>query len=80
MYMKQNFDFYDLERNCHDGARYTIKVIEENNMEDELMEFLENYFCEKTPTFTEVNDLLWHEYDFIIEQLGINEDEEDEED
>ena len=56
------------------GAINTLKTIEENEKEEELMTLLENTF-EDVPTETEVNDFLWFDDDFIFEQLGIEMEE-----
>lgn len=76
-------DFYELKENSWSGAIDTLNRIEEEGKEDELMDFLEEYFME-TPTETEVNDLLWFEDEWLFEMLGIEdeetEDEEEEED
>lgn len=83
MEVKQDFDFRDLQRNCWQGAEDTLRTIEEHDMEDAFMEFLECYFADidEVPTLTQVNDLLWFEDDFVFEQIGLDleEDEEEEE-
>lgn len=76
MYIKKDLDFEDLRDECWSGAVDTIETIEDKGKEDELMELLENYF-DDTPTMTEVNDLLWFESEYIFNELGINEDDED---
>lgn len=81
MEIKNEYDFYDLQNACWSGAEDTLKIVEENDMEEELMNFLESYFGEfGTPTMTEVNDLLWFESDWIFEQIGLDTEEEDEDD
>lgn len=70
MYIKKDFDFSDLKNNSWSGAVQTITRIEEEEKEEELMELLEEIFPE-VPTETEVNDLLWHDPEFIYSQLGI---------
>ena len=75
MYIKNDFDFEDLKENCWSGALYTLKVIEENEKEERLMDFLQVEFSE-VPTMTEVNDFLWFEDDFIFEVLEIGQEEE----
>lgn len=81
MYIKQDMDFNDLMNNCWSGAVDTLKTIEEHDKEDELMEHLESIMGEdigNIPTMTEVNDYLWFDSDFIFEELGISETEEEE--
>lgn len=79
MYIKDDYSFEDLTRHCWSGAIDTLKTIEENNMEEELIQLLDENFWNEIPTMTEVNDFLWFEDEYIFETLGINE-EEDEED
>ena len=74
MEIKKDYDFDDLMRNSWSGAVYTLKTIEENEKEEELMSLLESIF-EDIPTETEVNDFLWFDDDFIFEELGIEEEE-----
>ena len=75
MYIKNDFNFEDLKENCWNGALYTLKVIENNEKEERLMDFLEVEFP-KAPTMTELNDFLWFEDDFIFEVLEIGQEEE----
>lgn len=85
MYIKNDMDFNDLMNNCWSGAVDTLKTIEENGKEDELITHLEEIFgsyFDNVPTMTEVNDYFWFEDETIFEALGISEteDEEEEED
>ena len=60
------------------GAVDTYNTIEEYDK----LEDLELLISELYPggiSFTELNDLLWFDSDFVLEHLGIQEDEEDEE-
>lgn len=79
MYIKQDFGFNDLMENCWSGAVDTLKTIEENGKEDELMQLLEDAFDE-CPDITRINDYLWFSDEDILECLGISESEEEEED
>lgn len=74
MEIKKDYDFNDLMENSWSGAVYTLKTIEENEKEEELMALLESIF-EDIPTETEINDFLWFDDDFIFEELGIEEEE-----
>ena len=47
-------------------------------MIDELESMLEDLYPEGL-TVTELNDILWFDSEMILEQLGIAEDEDDEE-
>ena len=69
-------NYWDLKDNSWSGALDTLEDIEKADKEEELMEFLEEYFADRTPTDTEVNDLLWHDREFIYENLGLNENGE----
>lgn len=79
MEIKESYGFYDLENRCWSGAVETLETIRDNGKEEELMQLLEMEFFDEIPTITAVNDFLWFEDKWIFEQLGINE-EEDEED
>lgn len=74
MEIKKDYNFDDLKENSWSGAIDTLKTIEENEKEEELMQLLELTF-EDVPTDTEVNDFLWFDDDFIFEELGIEEEE-----
>ena len=82
MEIKNEYSFYNLVNACWSGAEDTLKTVEEYGYEDELMNFLESYYGDEIPTMTEVNDLLWFEDEWIFEQIGLdpNEDEDDEDD
>lgn len=58
------------------GAVDTWNKIQEVNKVDELEYLLEELYPEGI-TDTQLNDILWFESDFIFENLGINEDDED---
>ena len=75
MYFKKDFsDFAPWS-----GAIPTWDKIVENNMEEELENLLEEMFCGDIPTDTQINDLLWFDSDWVLEQLGISDSEEEEE-
>lgn len=78
MYVKRSiFDFQELKENSWSGAIATLETIEEHGKEDELMNWLDCEYDENNPIDeTELNDLLWFEDEYIFEELGINEDEE----
>ena len=44
MYIKQDMDFNDLMENCWSGAVDTLKMIEEQGKEEELIVHLEDIF------------------------------------
>lgn len=47
MYIKQDMDFNDLMENCWSGAVDTLRTIEENGKEDELITHLEEEWLEE---------------------------------
>lgn len=76
--VKKYMTFNDLMRECWSGAISTLETIQENDKEDELMQLLENLYYENIPTLTQVNDLLWFDYEFVFEELEIDEDDDKE--
>lgn len=52
------------------GGKSTLDTIIEKGDCDEVEEFLEEIFCDRTPSETEINDVLWFEADAIAEHLG----------
>lgn len=74
MEIKKDYNFDDLKENSWSGAIYTLKTIEKNEKEEELMQLLEDTFAD-VPTDTEVNDFLWFDDDFIFKELGIEEED-----
>lgn len=78
MKIYKDYDFNDLMKACWGGAVDTLKTIEENNMENELINYLFFYILEgEIPTMTELNDFLWFEDEYVFEALGITKEEED---
>ena len=73
---KEINDFYALADMVWSGATDTIADIQNANKEDEFMIFLEDVFCDEVPTDTEVNDFIWHDRDYIYENLGLTENGE----
>lgn len=70
----KEYSFEDLKEMVWSGAKYTLGVVEEHGLEEELMMFLEDLTSEDTPNDTAINDLLWHEAEYIFEILGIEEE------
>ena len=68
--------FHELADMVWSGATDTIVDIQNANKEDEFMIFLEAVFCDEVPTDTEVNDFIWHDRDYIYENLGLTENGE----
>ena len=73
---KEINDFYALADMVWSGAVDTIADIQNANKEDEFMNFLEMVFCDEVPTDTEVNDFIWHDRDYIYENIGLTENGE----
>lgn len=69
-------NYWDLKEHSWSGALDTLEDIEKADKEDELMDFLEEVFADRTPTDTEVNDLLWHDREYVYENVGLNENGE----
>lgn len=56
------------------GAKDTQKAIIENDKENEFDSLIEDLYPDGL-TDTQLNDLLWHDSDWVLEQLGIEEEE-----
>lgn len=52
------------------GGKDTLDVLKEKGVCDEVQSFIEELFCDETPTETAINDVLWFERDFIAQHLG----------
>ena len=65
-------NYWELKENSWSGALDTLADIEKAGKEEELMQFLEEVFMDKAPTETEVNDLLWHDREYVYENVGLN--------
>ena len=73
---KEINDFYALADMVWSGAVDTITGIQNANKETEFMNFLEAVFCDEVPTDTEVNDFIWHDRNYIYENIGLTENGE----
>lgn len=60
------------------GAKETQQRIIDENKEDEFDQLIEELYPDGLDE-TQLNDILWFEEDWIFEQLGISDEEEDEE-
>lgn len=56
------------------GAKETQRLIIENDKENEFDALIEELYPDGL-TDTQLNDLLWHDSEWCLEQLGITEDE-----
>ena len=75
MYFKRDFSEYK----AWSGAVDTWDKIVENGKEEDLERLLEEIFLDDIPTETQINDLLWFDSDWVLEQLGISDSEEESE-
>ena len=73
---KEINDFYALADMVWSGATDTIADIQNANKGDEFMIFLEGVFYDEVPTDTEVNNFIWHDRDYIYENIGLTENGE----
>ena len=78
--VRRELDFYDLMDECWSGAIDTLKTVQENDKEEELMSLLGLDVFGDTPDMSEVNDLLWFDSDWVLETLGIDTDSDDDDD
>ena len=76
MRIAREFDFWTLQDECWD-CDDVLDAVENADKEDELMMLLEDCFNAEVPTLTEVNDLLRFDGEWILESLGINPDDDD---
>lgn len=60
------------------GAKATQRAIIEANKEDEFDSLIDELYPDGL-TDTQLNDILWHDSDWVLETLGISEEEEEEE-
>lgn len=54
------------------GAIDVVRNVRQAEKLDELGQLIEDYFDNRTPTKTEVNDFVWFNAEYIYEQLQIN--------
>lgn len=77
MEIKKDYDFNDLKNECYSGAENTLEIIEKYGLEQEFMEFLDEYFNGTPVWFEQVNDLLRFEDDVVFENIGLVENEDE---
>lgn len=73
-----NMDFNDIYRNAWGGAVDTLCIISNEGKENDLKEFLDIVYPDGVDEI-ELNDFLTFEDDYIFNELGINLEEEGEE-
>ena len=59
--------------NAWSGAIDTLETIKKHGKIKELEYFLEEMFFEEVPTETQINDLLWHDTEWVFAHLNIKE-------
>lgn len=52
------------------GGKYTLDVLIEKGVCDEVQQLIEDTFLDELPGETAINDFLWFERDFIAQHLG----------
>jgi hypothetical protein len=67
--INENLSITDFE--AWGGAVDTKNTIIENNKENDFDNLIEELYPDGL-TDTQLNDLLWHESDWVLEQLGID--------
>jgi hypothetical protein len=77
MEIKEEYNFDGLKSECWGGALDTLEKVEKAGKENDLLSFMETcIFYDDLPTITDVNDFLAFDEDFILQSLGITEEEE----
>lgn len=61
------------------GAKDTIEIVEKHEKMDELQAYIEEVFDGREPSETDINDFVWFQSDDIYRYLGIDEDEDEDE-
>lgn len=77
MQIKMEVTFDDLLNRCWEGAVETLHIVQKHGKEQELMRHLETYFkngFDPTPTLTQVNSHLSFSREFVLECVGIFEE------
>lgn len=77
MEIKKDYDFNDLKNECYSGAENTLEIIEKYGLEQEFMEFLEEYYNGTPVWFEQVNDLLRFEDYLVFESIGLVENQDE---
>lgn len=67
------------EFNTWSGATDTKNTIIENNKGDDFDSLIEDLYPDGLSD-TQLNDILWFDADYLYEQLGINQEEEEDTD
>ena len=73
MEIKKELDLREFE--AWSGAKSNLKRIIELDKVEEVEEYLQEMFYSEVPTETQVNDVLWFEIDYILDLLGLTQEE-----
>ena len=57
------------------GGAANLKRIIELDKVEEVESYLQDMFYSEVPTETQVNDVLWFEIDYILDLLGLTQEE-----
>lgn len=73
--------FDKLMEHSWSGALNNLKLIDKYGLQDEFMSYLEEMFCDSTPTDTEINDFIWFmeqptAEEWIAEHINIDDIED----
>lgn len=74
----KEMDFGDLYKNSWGQAVRVLDEIEEHDLGDEFMQYLNEMYCYDTPTETELNDFISYDWESIYAAIGLDTDEEEE--
>ena len=69
--INENLSIADFE--AWSGAKDTVQTIIDNNKENDFDSLIDELYPDGL-TDTQLNDLLWHDSDWCLEQLGIDND------
>lgn len=67
---------YQLGDHLWSGGKDTFDQLVLMDKEDMLEDYLTEIFCDRTPTITEINDILWFESERVFEYCGLDADGE----
>ena len=74
--VQEELDATDLRDRLWSEAVHTWDNIVEAGKEQEALTFLNEIFCDRVPTITEINDVLWFEPETVYEAIGLTSEGE----
>ena len=74
--VQEELDATDLRDRLWSEAVHTWDNIVEAGKEEEALAFLNEIFCDRVPTITEINDVLWFEPETVYEAIGLTSEGE----